>query len=126
MYCEIERTASKNQSVASTVLYSGVSPASGKRFGNIPLIDVRGKLNQDALGDFSVPGRQSQTGQRDHRVAAPISEPMIASYHSLATFARNDELIGGGGKCAYYFISRRTSRLISFGALSLLCGKRPP
>jgi hypothetical protein len=33
---EVCPSASRNQRAASTVVYSGVSPASGKRFGNIP------------------------------------------------------------------------------------------
>src|SRR5690349_4362502 len=71
-----------------------------KTIGQHSLIDVRGKLSQDALGNFCVTRRESQTTQGDHCVTTPIREPMIASNYGLAAFARDDELIGGGSKTA--------------------------
>ena len=47
--------ASKNHRVASTVLYSGVSPASGKRFGKHAAIDALRERAQDVAGDRRAP-----------------------------------------------------------------------
>ena len=90
-------SAWKYHSVASTVLYSGCSPASGKRFGNMPSLTNCANVRKHVPRDFVPARRERQTRQRDHRVAAPIAEPRIARDHGAAVGRRaapDDELIG--------------------------------
>ena len=55
-----------------------MSPAPGKTFGSIPPSTKRAKVSRISRALVEPPGREAQTGQRDHRVAAPIAEPWIA------------------------------------------------
>ena len=70
-----------HQSVASTVLYSGGSPASGKRLGSMPRSTKRAKVRRMRAADLGPAGGQRQPGQRDHGVAAPVAEPVVAGDH---------------------------------------------
>ena len=66
------------------MLYSGGSPASGKRLGSMPWSTCAANAQQDLCGDVGAAGRERQAGQRDHGVAAPIAEPVIAGDDGLA------------------------------------------
>ena len=46
MACQWASMAWKYQRVASTVLYSGAAPESGKRFGSMPSLTWRAKLRR--------------------------------------------------------------------------------
>jgi hypothetical protein len=43
-------------------------------------------------------GRQTEAGQRNHGVAAPVGEPVVAGNHRFLFAARHDELIGSGSQ----------------------------
>ena len=55
---------------------------------------------QYAAGDGGTPSRQCEPGQRDHRIAAPVCEPMVARDDGLAGGvsrgrSSHDKLVGG-------------------------------
>ena len=102
--------ASKNHSVASTVLYSGVSPASGKTFGSMPWSSTRGECEQDVAGNVEPAGRESQAGERDHGVAAPVGEPGISGNHRVKVSRARTM------NCAAAAIQRRGKRVCRDGA----------
>ena len=91
--------ASKYQSEASTVLYSGVSPESGKAVGQHAHVGGAAEGEQNVARDIEAAGDERQAGQRDHGVAAPVGEPVIAGDHGVQiAAAADDELVGGGGQ----------------------------
>ena len=104
------RTASKNQSVASTVLYSGVSPASGNRLGSIPRSTLAAKASRIPRAASNRPVASVEPRQRDHRVAAPIAEPMVSGNDGAFLSAPHNELIGGLDQRSYERIVRGRSR----------------
>jgi hypothetical protein len=78
----------------------GRAAGTGKDIRQHACVDEPGKRHQDAARRVEASGREAQTGQRDHRVAAPIAEPGIAGDHRLPVRGvgqrpREDEQIGG-------------------------------
>ena len=47
-----------------------------------------------------LPVEQREAGQRDHGVAAPVAEPVIAGNDRFLVATGNDVLVGGNGKIA--------------------------
>ena len=73
--------------------------------GQHSFVDVMGKRKKNFPGDFWTASGQSEARKRDHRVAPPIAEPVIAREDgfSLRLFrqdALHDELIGGKNELA--------------------------
>ena len=82
--------------------------AFGEQVGNQPVAHVLGEGAQDIPGFDVAAGGQRQAFQRDHRVAAPVGEPMVAGDHRAdfvarrirprrvgnARGGRDDELVG--------------------------------
>src|SRR5450631_997479 len=66
--------------------------------GKHALVNACGVGFKDLTGDVEASGDQRQTGQRDHGVAAPICEPVIAGHDGFERSALDDVLIGGGGQ----------------------------
>jgi len=66
---EVARIGLDVQSVASAVLYSGASPASGKTDREHAAVDDRANVSRIRRATKGRPVRERETGQRDHRVA---------------------------------------------------------
>ena len=70
-----------------------------KTVGNQAVTNHFGKYAERGQRFIKPPGGQKQTGQRDERVAAPISKPGIAGQNRALGFAAHitfdDEIIGG-------------------------------
>ena len=47
-------------------------------FGDQPVADIIGESAQNVTSFEPTPGRQGQAFEADHRVAAPVGEPMVA------------------------------------------------
>ena len=65
-----------------------------------PAINVARKGKKNPLRNIGAPSRERQSWQRDHGVAAPIAEPVIAGDDAAAVrlfrqAALDDELVGG-------------------------------
>lgn len=63
-------------------------------------IDIACECLQDLAGESRAPGRERESGQRNHRVAAPVAEPVIACddrtrVRVVRKGPAHDELIGG-------------------------------
>src|SRR5262245_39616209 len=92
--------------------------AFGKKIRYEPLANRIGKIAQDPAGLQEAMGRQSETFQADHGVAAPIGKPVIASDYRAHVVARgigpgrvrhssggcHDELIGGEHEFGAYSV----------------------
>src|SRR5260370_42600681 len=89
--------ASKNQRVASTVLYSGVSRESGKPLGNIPESTYCEKVCR-ILRARSYRFRGRVRPGRESWCLAPVVEPVITGYDGLLPTSRDDELVSGGSE----------------------------
>ena len=72
------------QSEASTELYSGASPVSGKRFGSMPCETVPAQAMRMSRASVQPARGQAKAAHGDERVAAPIAEPRIARDDRLA------------------------------------------
>ena len=74
------------------------SAAIGKAIGQHAPIDVSREGAQNGGGELGTSGRQREPGQRDHRVAPPVAEPVIAGDHGCTGLrfdaARDDERVG--------------------------------
>src|ERR1019366_7534423 len=77
--------ASKYQRVASTVLYSGAPPASGKRFGSMPRSATDAKESRIARAVSGLPVES---------VRPPIREPVIARNDGAAPAPLHQKLVG--------------------------------
>src|SRR5262249_34211393 len=77
------------------VVVSGL-PLVGEAIGQHPLVDGAGEGEQDTFGDVYTPGDKRQTGERDHRVAAPIAEPWVSGDDGLQIASFNEELVRRG------------------------------
>src|SRR2546428_5427687 len=70
-------------------------------------INMTREFCQDTFRNLGSTGYERQSRQRDHRVAAPIAEPVIAGNYRLPIGARSDELVRRGGQRLYDFIRVR-------------------
>lgn len=97
------------------VVAGGVS-GFGEGVGQHPLTEVFGEGAQDGAGDFWATGGEGETGEGDHSVAAPVSEPGVASDDGFAgccllgfwvgSGAGGDELVGGENELLGYLLRR--------------------
>src|SRR5271165_6212564 len=62
----------------------------GKPVGQHTLIHVLRERTQNAASNLRLASRQSESGQSDHGVAAPVAEPVIASDDSLLVDTGHD------------------------------------
>src|SRR5271157_1263206 len=92
--------ASKNHSVASAVLYSGVFSGVGEPVGQHATVDITREFQEDAAGDVVSACGQRKAGQRNHGVASPVGKPGIAGDDAPGRSAGDDKLVGGGCKFA--------------------------
>src|SRR5260370_35223916 len=99
--------ASKNQRVASTVLYSGVSPESGKPLGNIPESTYCEKVCR-ILRARSYRFRGRVRPGRESWCLAPVVEPVITGYDVFLPTARDHELSSVGRGTLHAKVSHRT------------------
>ena len=96
MASRYRQIATKNQSVASTVLYSGSCGPRRENGSAQTAIDRGGERAQDALRLVVATGHQTEARQRDHGVAPPVGEPGIARDHRrVALAAAHQKLVGG-------------------------------
>ena len=75
-------------------------PLPGNTFGSMPRSTKRAKVRRMLRRGVEAAGRERESGQRDHRVAAPVAEPRIARDHRFAVrYARQrageHEAVGG-------------------------------
>ena len=62
---------------------------------------------QNAAGHVIALRRQCKAGQRDHGIAAPITEPMVAGNDGFLIAARNDVLVSRCGQSFYKVVFHR-------------------
>ena len=91
--------------VDSVVL--GRLAAVGKPVRQHPAVHEPAERREDPARDLGASGRQRQAGQRDHRVAAPVAEPVVAGDDGHAgeivrAGPAHHELVGGEHELADY------------------------
>src|SRR5580704_16095773 len=69
-----------------------------KPVGQHALIDAGGKSPQDAASVLISSRDKGESGQGNHRVAAPIAKPGITRDHGLMFATRHQELVCGGSE----------------------------
>src|SRR5215468_8263661 len=72
-----------------------------KAVGQHTLIHTLREFKQDIACSIESARNECQSRKRDHRVASPIAEPVVASDNGLVLATRNDELIGGSRERLY-------------------------
>src|SRR4051812_31696927 len=76
----------------------GRLPRVGEDVGQHATVYMFCESQQNVACDFIVTGDERQTGKRNHRVASPIAEPVVAGNDGLQRSAPRDELIGRQGE----------------------------
>ena len=71
------------------------------------LIHRSGKRSQNSACHRETLRRQRKPRQGDHRIAAPVAEPRIASDHRLVILSCHDKLVGGSSQRLRNLILRR-------------------
>ena len=62
---------------------------------------------QNTAGDLEAAVGESQTGQSNHRIAAPVAEPWITRDHGLLVTSGNDVIAGGLTQILYKAVLHR-------------------
>src|SRR6185312_6498189 len=73
----------------------GLMAALGEAVGDQPVADVMGERVQDAAGLFVPSGHERQPLEADHRVAAPVGEPVVAGDHRPRLRVASAAVVGG-------------------------------